>query len=528
MEHYSMAPLDVIIIGIYVLFVVGIGIYFARKHEDAEDYFLAGRSMTWPLIGASLYASNISSTTLVGLSGSAYGTGISVFNYEWMAAVVLVFFAVFVLPFYLRSKLYTMPQFLEVRYDGRSRTYFSLITLIGNVIIDTSASLYSGALLIKMMWPELPMWQTVSILALLAGGYTVMGGLKAVIITDAVQAVLLQIGAIVIAVVAFIKIGGNFDAVREVTGPEMLSLIRPASDPTMPWTGLVLGVPLLGFYYWCTNQYMVQRVLSAKSTQHGRLGALFAGSLKLPVLFIMVLPGAMARVLYPNLQNADMVYPTMMFDMLPVGLLGLVMAGFFAALMSQLDSTLNAASTLVTMDFVKRWKPEMTSEKLMKVGRWVTFVFMIFAAAWAPQITKFGGLFQYLQNVLSYLTPPVIAVFLLGLFWKRANAQGAFVSLISGLVISIFFLVGNVTGFLPQIHFLHVAFILTVFSGAIHVVVSLMTAPPPSEKIEGTIWSKVFFKKETEELKGIPWYYNYRIISVILLVSTAVLVAWWW
>lgn len=524
----GLHPVDIGMILLYVVFIVVLGVWLARKQNSAEDYFLAGRNMTWPLIGASLYASNISSTSLVGMAGSAYGTGISVFNYEWMAALILVVFAFFFLPYLIKSRVYTMPEFLQRRYDGRSRTYFSLITLTGNVMIEISASLYAGALAVKLLFPGIPLWQTVAVMAILAGAYTAAGGLSAVMITDAVQAALLQIGAIVIAIGAFIKIGGHWDAVTAVTPPEMLSLVRPLDDPSMPWLGLLTGVPLLGFYYWGTNQFMVQRTLSARNIHHGRLGALFAGFLKLPVIFLMVLPGTMARVIFPDLTNPDMVYPKLMLEMLPTGLLGLVLAGFLAALMSQIDSTLNSASTLVTMDFVKRFRPKTDTRTLMWVGRGVTVFFMLFAIIWAPQIEKFQSLWDYLQQVLAYLTPPVVAVYILGIFWKGATPSGAFISLMSGLAISIFMLLYNSAPWMPQIHFLYVAFILFVISVVILWISSKFTKPASEEQLNEYTWDPETYRKETEELRGLPWYSNYRVISGILIICTAIIVLIFW
>ena len=541
---FNLSPIDLAIIALYLVFVIWLGLRLAKKHADAEDYFLAGRSMIWPLVGISLFASNISSTTLVGLSGSAYDTGISVYNYEWMASVVLVFFAVFFLPIYLRSRVYTMPEFLERRYDARSRYYFSILTLVGNIVIDTAGSLYAGGLVLKMIFPQIPMWQTIAALAILAGVYTIAGGLAAVIYTDAVQTVLIVGGSIVVSILAFRKIG-SWDAVTAITPPEMLSLVRPIDDPAVPWLGLVTGVSLLGFYFWCTNQFMVQRVLSAKNVDHGRWGALLAGLLKLPVLFIMVLPGTMARVLYPDLAKADQVFPTLMFDLLPVGVLGLVLAGLIAALMSSIDSTLNSASTLVTMDFVAKAKPELSGEKLMWVGRAATFAFMVLAAAWAPQIEKFQTLFQYLQSTLAYIAPPVVAVFLLGVLWRRANAHGAFAALMVGFVTALGLLscrelLPVVEGALPavggvfqgswisELHFLHVAPLLLLVCVATEVAVSLATAPPEAEKIEPYLWTRKLYAAESAELRGVPWFKNYRVLSVLLLVLTAAVVGWWW
>ncbi|MEO1202115.1 MAG: sodium:solute symporter, partial [Pseudomonadota bacterium] len=472
--QFDLHTIDIVIIVVYFIFMVSIGLYFAGKNENAEDYFLAGRRMIWPLVGFSLFASQISSTTLVGLSGDAYSTGISVYNYEWMSAVLMAFFAVFLVPLYLRSQVYTMPEYLERRYDGRARTYFALLTLFLNIVLDTAGSLYAGALIMKLIWPDLPIWQTIAVLAVVAGIYTIIGGLSAVMITDVIQAVLLIGGSLIIATFAFAEAGGWANIVATVD-PERLSLIRPLDDPGMPWLGLLLGVPLLGFYFWCTNQFMVQRVLGAKDIDHGRWGALLAGFLKIPVLFLMVLPGTAAILLYPDLERPDLVFPTLMFDLLPVGILGLVLAGFLAALMSQIDSTLNSASTLVTMDFIRRRHPEFTPEKLLKIGRYVTFVFMLFAVLWAPQIENFSSLFKYLQAVLAYGVPPVVCMFAFGTFWSRANAAGAFATIVVGVAAAVvLFIVNEILG-LTDIHFLLVAPIVFALCCVAMIVASLST-----------------------------------------------------
>lgn len=521
MPQHNLAQPDILIILIYFGIVLFIGIKVGTETEGTEDYFLAGRSMIWPFVGISLFASNISSTTLVGLSGDAYARGISVFDYEWMAAVVLVFYAVFFLPIVLRSKVYTMPEFLERRFDARSRYYFSGLTLLSNILIDTAGALYAGGILLKMIFPEVPLWQTILVLALLAGAYTVAGGLKAVIYTDALQTLLILAGAIVVSVLAYQKIG-DWHAVRLVTPDSMLSLIQPADDPTLPWTGLLFGVPILGFYFWCTNQFMAQRILSAKNIRHGRYGVLLAALLKLPVLFLMVLPGTMARVLYPDLPNPDMVYPTLLFDLLPTGLLGLVVAGTLAALMSSIDSTLNSASTLITMDFVHVIRPEHSDRTLMWIGRLTAFIFMVLAAAWAPYIESFSSLFNYLQSVLAYIAPPVVAVFVMGVFWHRATATAAFSTFMVSLIISIGLLLNPI-----EMHFLHVAFILFVICIGIMVSVSLLSAPPDSARIRHYLWSARMFRDESTELNALPWFQNYRILSILLLVLTLVLVVWW-
>lgn len=524
MISFELHTIDITIIVLYILFVIGLGLHLGRKHRNAEDYFLAGRSMTWFFIGISLFASNISSTTLIGLAGDAYSTGISVFNYEWFAVIILIFFALFFLPFILQSRVYTMPEFLEKRFDKRARNYFSMLTLFLNIIVDTAGSLYAGALLLKLIFPEIPLWQTIFALAMIAGIYTIAGGLAAVIYTDAVQTVLLLTGSVIISLMAFDKIGGWETITNQIPG-NMLSLIRPLDDPGVPWLGLLTGLPILGFYFWCTNQFIVQRVLSAKNIEHGRWGALFAGLLKLPVLFLMVLPGTFAILLYPELPKADLVYPTLLFDLLPVGLLGLVLAGFIAALMSQIDSTLNSASTLVTMDFIRNMKPGLSSKDLLKVGRWVTFGFMILAALWAPLIDSFGSLFKYLQKVLSYTVPPVVAMFLAGIFSKKVNKTGAYASLISGVILGIAFFISNEIFHWTNVHFLYIAPLLFIACIIILFVVSYNTPEPVNEQL---IWTKEFYNNETAILKKQIWIKNYRFLSIILAVVTVVLVVSFW
>jgi SSS family solute:Na+ symporter len=347
--------------------------------------------------------------------------------------------------------------------------------------------------------------------------------------TDVVQTGLLLLGAVIVAGVAFADVG-SWSAVTAVTPPEMLSLVRPMDDPAVPWLGLITGVPLLGFYFWCTNQFMVQRTLSAKSVEHARWGALLAAALKIPVIFIMVLPGTFARVLYPNLSNPDMVYPTMMFDMLPIGLRGLILTGLIAALMSSIDSTLNSASTLVTMDFVSKLKPSLDQKQLMRVGRVATAVFMVLAAAWAPQIARFDSLFKYLQSVLAYISPPIVAVFILGVFSRRTTATGAFTALIVGLIVSVVLFVARIqdAAWLPEIHFLLVAPILFVFSLVTGAVVSRFGPAPPAAQVDDLTWSPAFFRRESVELRGTPWWKNYRVQSVVLLAATLAVVILFW
>ena len=560
-----MFNLSTVDIGVMVFYAIGIIAYglYKGKRDSSEEYFLGGRSMTWPIVGISLFAANISSSTLVGLAGDAYKTNVHVFNYEWLAVVVLIIFAMFFMPFYLKSRVYTMPEFLERRYDARSRYYFSFITLIGNVIIDTAAGLYVGMLVLKIVFPEMETYQIIVLLAVAAAAYTIPGGLSSVIHTEVIQAVLLIIGSCILTYYCYDAVGG-WDAlvsklegmqgtkpVMDKTPDEIFSLVRPIGsvdyegNEFMSWRGLLFGAPILGFYFWANNQFMVQRVLSAKDLNHGRWGALFAGLLKLPVLFIMVLPGVFAIVMFNDLDLTglnyndcdnladcpNMTYPVLLFKLLPSGLLGLVLAGLLAAMMSSVSATFNSASTLITMDFIQKARPNMNGKQLVRVGQVATVVLVVLASAWAPQIEHFGSLFQYLQLVLAFICPPVVAVFVLGLFWKRASATGAFAALITGFFIALFLLFSNVydlSPFVNDIHFLDRAALLLLICMIIHIVVSLVTPGPDEEVVRQYTWRKSVWTDETAELAELPWYKNYRILSLVLLVITAALVAWWW
>ena len=528
MPEFTLTTLDTTVVVLYAFVIFGIGLWVSRQTDDGEDYFLAGRSLTWGLIGISLLASNLSSSSMIGMAGEAYGgIGLAVFNYEWMAAMVLVVFVLFFLPFYIKTGIYTMPEFLEKRFDGRSRVYFSAVSIFLSVVVDTAAALFAGALVVELVYPEFPLWITMAILALIAGAYTIAGGLKAVVYTDAIQGTLLLIGAGAVSIMAWNAVGG-WDAVTAVTPDEKLSLIQPIDvENGMPWPGLITGVFLLGFYFWTTNQFMVQRVLGAKNLDHGRWGALFGGLLKLPIIFLMVMPGTFARVLYPGLERADQVFPTLLFGLLPDGFRALVLTAMLAAIMSSVDSTLNAASTLVTMDFIKRKRPDTSPQALVRIGRIVTGACMVFAIAWSPVIIGFDTLWSYLQTTLAYVAPPALALFILGVFWRRANATGAITGMAAGHLAAIGFLIATITTDF-DLNFLYLAPILLVIAMAVMVVVSLQTAPPPVEKTVDTTWTPAFWRAESAELAGLPAWKNYRVQSAVLVVLTLILVGFFW
>ena len=570
----SLSSIDIIVILVYLVGIVLYGIS-KSKRSSSEDYFLGGRTMTWPIVGIALFSANISSSTLVGLASDAFQTNVSVYNYEWYAVVVLIFFAIFFLPFYLRSGVYTMPEFLERRYDRKSRYYFSFITIVGNVLVDTAAALYVGSIVLKLLFPEVSSTVIIISLAIAAAAYTIPGGLNSVIQTEVIQAILLLIGSIFITYFAFDALGGGWDTMmtrldemlaagqvnfgdKAAQGhyvPEsaeaVFSLVRPVNDEFMPWWGLLTGVPLLGFYFWANNQFMVQRVLGAKNLNHGRWGALFAGFLKLPVIFVMVVPGVLAILLfndldistlnYPladgtmcsNLKDCpNLTYPVLLFQLLPTGFLGLVVAGLLAAMMSSVSATFNSASTLITMDFIQLLRPQMTSKQLVRAGQIATLVLVVLSSAWVPFIERVSdSLWSYLQLVIAFTSPPIVSAFVLGLFWKRANAHGAFASLMVGAALAIFMILSlsfDLVPYLNDFHFLAKANLLFVVSVSVHVLVSLSTPAPASDKVDQYTYKKEMIAQDTEEFRGLPWYQHFRILSLIFLVITAIIVGYFW
>lgn len=523
MATVSLAPVDYVVILAYFLVVLTIGLAVARRTHSGEDLFLAGRRLGWLPVGFSLFASNISSTTLVGLSGAAYVWGIAVSNYEWMAAYILVFFALFIIPCYLRSRISTVPEFLERRFDRRSRLYFSGLTLVSNVVVDTAGTLFAGAVVISVFFPQLELLDACLVLACVAGLYTAAGGLAAVVYTDVLQAIVLLVGAVVVSYLSFAQLDFSWARVVEATPPDKLSLMLPLSDPHLPWLGTMVGVPILGFYFWCTNQFIVQRVLGARSIEHARWGALLAGLLKLPVLYLMVFPGVLAAIFLPGLDNGDRVFPTLVATLLPAGFTGLVIAGLLAALMSSIDSTLNSASTLLTMDFIRPEQRGWSERRVLLFGRAWILGFMLLAVLIAPLIQSFPGLFHYLQSALAYLVPPVVVVFVLGLFWRGANATGAFAALVGGHACSVVLLILTTASVLT-LHFTLVAGVLAALSLVIAIVGSKFGAPASRTQLDG------YMADVGEALSGdgAVWWKDYRLYSAVLLAITTALVVGHW
>ncbi|MGH8137659.1 MAG: sodium:solute symporter [Steroidobacteraceae bacterium] len=516
----TLGTADWIVVAVYLVVLVVLGLVVSRRRSSPEDYFLASRSSRWPTIGLALIASNISSTALVGLAGAAYEYGIAVYDYEWMAAVILVFFCVFILPQVLQSRVFTMPQFLERRYDATACIGFAVLTLFLNVFVDAAGALYSGSLVCRILIPWAPLWLVSLLLAGAAGIYTIAGGMRAVLRTEVVQAGMLIAGATAISWCAFAQVGGWQTFMRRID-PAAISLIRPIGDPGVPWPGLVLGVPLLGFYYWCTNQFIVQRVLSARDVDQGRSGAMFAGLLKLPVLFLMVLPGTCALLLFPGLPRSDLVYPKLIVGLLPAGIAGCLVAGFMAATMTSVASTLNSASTMITMDLARRLKRDISDDRIVATGRLSTGACLLLAMLWAPQLERLPSLWQYLQAVLAYAVPPVVALFLGGVFWRGANATGAKATLLLGSLCGLALFLMNVVFQVTHLHFLYAAPILFAIDVTILVIVSLTCRGALATDVEKLHWSRQTYVRESTRLRTMPLWRNYRFHALVLLALTA-------
>ncbi len=490
----NLSWVDLLIIFLYFGIIFSIGFYFSRREKTSTEYFLAGRHVGWFAIGASLFASNISSEHFIGLAGSGAATGMAVGHFEWLASLVLLILGWVFVPFYLRSQVFTMPEFLERRYGSASRWYLTTVSILAYVLTKISVTLFAGGLLLKQVvgWD---MYTSAVVMVLTTGVYTIAGGLGAVIYTELIQTFVLIAGAVIITILGLLEVGG-FPGLKASVPPDFFHMFKPMSDPNFPWTGIVFGAPILGIWYWCTDQFIVQRVLSAKSIDHARSGTIFAGFLKILPVFILVVPGIIARALYPDI-TGDQAYPALVTRLLPEGLKGIVVAGLLAALMSSLASCFNSSSTLFTIDVYRKWKPEVSERHLVLVGRLATAVLVVLGILWVPFIRYISSqLYIYLQSVQAYISPPIAAVFLLGVIWTGANGKGAIASLITGLLLGTLRLVlelihkQNPISWTPlrwfaEVNFLHFAVLLFIVCTLVLLVVSRLTGSPSREKIRG-------------------------------------------
>ncbi|HEV8266447.1 MAG TPA: sodium:solute symporter [Gemmatimonadales bacterium] len=490
----GLPALDILVIAAYFAILLGISWWSAkRKKDESADYFLAGRDIGWLAVGASLFASNIGSEHLVGLAGTGAASGFAVGHFEWLACLILLLLGWLFVPYYLRSGVYTMPEFLERRYSPASRTYFTWVSVIGYVLTKISVTLFAGGVVLRAVtgWN---FWTSAMVLILVTGLYTILGGLRAVIYTEVMQAVVLIVGSATLALVGLHAVGG-WSALTARVPPDFFHMWKPVSHPDFPWTGIAFGAPILGVWYWCTDQHIVQRVLAARNVTEARRGTIFAGFLKILPVFIFVLPGVIAAALYTDIRGdaANAAYPALVTRLLPAGFKGLVLAGMLAALMSSLASAFNSCSTLLTWDVYRKLRPQASEARLVAVGRVTTVILVGMGLLWIPFMKYVSPqLYIYLQSIQAYIAPPIAACFLLGLFFRRLNGAGAMASLVSGLVIGILRLVlelangigksglpdGSLWAWIAEINFLHFAVLLFVISTFVLVGVSALTRMP--------------------------------------------------
>ena len=526
-----LATVDWVVIGGYFVLVFGVAIWATMRERStrgtSKDYFLAGRNVGWFLVGGSLFASNIGSEHLVGLAGVGAASGVAVGQFEIIASLMLLLLGWLFVPFYLSSGVFTMPEFLERRYSEATRWYLAVISVIGYVLTKISVTIFAGGIVFEAIM-GVDFWTGALVVVVITGVYTIFGGLRAVLYTDLLQMFVLIGGSVAVTVLGLNALGG-WGAMTETVGPGFLSLWKPMSHPEFPWTGILFGAPILGVWYWCTDQFIVQRVLAARDQDHARRGTVFAGYLKLLPLFIFVIPGVIAYALSQQgqlqLDTPDQALPTLIATLLPIGLRGLVVAGLLAALMSSLSSVFNSTSTLVTLDIYKKLRPDASERRLVLVGQITTLALVGLGLLWIPFMKQISGqLYTYLQSVQAYIAPPIAAVFLIGVLWRRVNAHGAIAALITGFVLGMGRLVVEISQPLQKgvlevyadINFLHFAIILFVICSAVLVVVSLLTPPPEEEKVAGLTFATQ--EPATAQESDSRWRRTDLRLSLLLLV----------
>ncbi len=502
--------MDWAVIGGYFLVVFAVAWWASRGEKNHErnsaDYFLAGRNAGWFVIGGSLFASNIGSEHLIGLAGTGAASGLAVAQFEIQASLILLLLGWFFVPFYLRSGVYTMPEFMERRYSPTVRWYLALISVVGYVLTKISVTIAAGGIVFESLM-GMNFWTGAILVVVATGAYTVLGGLRAVLYTDLLQVFVLIGGSALVSIIGINQVGG-WTALREAAPAGFFSVWKPMTDPAFPWTGILFGAPILGVWYWCTDQFIVQRVLAAHGEDDARRGTIVAGFLKQLPLFIFVVPGIVAYVLSQQgaltLERSDAALPTLVATVLPMGLRGVVVAGLLAALMSSLSSVFNSCSTLITWDIYRKMRPEASEKTLVRVGQWSTGVLVLLGLLWIPLMAHVSEqLYQYLQSVQAYIAPPIAAVFLIGLLWGRVNAQGAIASLLTGFVLGMGRLAlelnkDSLSGpalQLASINFLHYACLLFIVCSVVLVLVSLATPAPSESRVHGLTHATV---------KGVP------------------------
>jgi len=530
----NIPVLDLVIIITYLLGIVAIGILSTRKQKlNSDNYFLAGRGLKWGMVGAALFASNISTIHLVGLAASGYNDGLVWGNFEWMATVTLILLGLVFAPFYFRSKISTLPEFLERRYSPASRTFLAFMAILGALFIHIGMSLYAGAAVFEQFF-GIDVYTSIIIISILTAIYTVFGGLKAVVVTESIQTVLLLLGAVLVTLFAILALPEHgITSIAEFKAalkPNQLSMVHTDNSVGLAWYAVLLGYPILGVWYWCSDQTIVQRVLGAKTERDAQLGPLFAGFLKILPVFILVFPGVVAYVLFKDIigTNSNQTLPVLINQLIPTGLKGLISAGLLAALMSTIAAALNSSATLVAVDIVKRIKPNTSDEKQVKIGRIAAIVIMLLAMVWSTQGGRYSSIFEAINAIASNLAPPITTVFLLGVFWKRGTKEASLYTLILGFTLgAIAFsldlpLFGDtkIITTLWGIPFMMQAWWLFVICTIFFIIVSYLTPAPDPEKIKEITWEsplQVFTKGK------ITGFTDPRVLAGGLLLLLAVL-----
>ncbi len=530
----AIPVLDLIIIIVYLLGIMFVGIFSVRRMKlTSQGYFLAGRSLKWGMVGAALFASNISTIHLVGLAASGYSEGLVWGNFEWMATFTLILLGLVFAPFYFKSRISTLPEFLERRYGPASRIFLAFMAIVGALFIHIGLSLYAGAAVFKQFF-GIDVVTSIVIISVITAIYTVLGGLKAVGVTEAIQTVLLVFGAVVITVLAILAlpdIGVNSLAdLKSAVRPEQLSMIRTDNASGLAWYAVLLGYPILGIWYWCSDQTIVQRVLGARSQKDAQLGPLFAGFLKILPVFIMVLPGVLGYVLFKDLIGSDpnQTLPVLINQLIPSGLKGLIAAGLLAALMSTIAAALNSSATLVAVDIAKRLKPHLSDTKQVQIGRFSAVAVMLLAMIWSTQGGRFSSIFEGINAIAANLAPPITTVFLWGVFWRRGTRQAAFITLVVGFTLGAVSFMIDLPVFGQEkiitdgwgIPFMMQAWWMFCICSVIFFVVSLLTPAPDPQKIAGLTWKNPLHVISKGKISGIL---DPRVIAGGLLLLMIVL-----
>src|SRR5512138_102637 len=557
MQSPSMSGLDWTIIFLYFVMIGVLAWYYGRKQKDSVDYFLAGRNAGFVAVGASIFTSNIGSEHIVGLAGQGASTGMAMAHWE-LHAWILILLAGFFVPFYYKSGVQTIPEFLERRFSARARGILSVVSLVAYVFTKVSVTVYAGAIVFQALLPDTfgspdnAFWVGAFTTVILTGIYTVFGGMRAIMATATPQAVIILFGSAVITYMGLTRLsdgagmiaGWNELVAQAKANKEAFALWRPLSDPDFPWLGVLIASPIIGIWYWCTDQYIVQRTLSAKDLATARRGALFGGLLKVWPVLIFLVPGMIGWALHQKgaiqlpmkvvdgvaTLDGDTVFPTLVTTLLPAGIRGLIVACLLAALMSSLASLFNSSASLFTVDIYEKLRPGQTERHLLTVGRIATTVVVILGILWIPvmKAVSGGGLYVYLQSVQGYLAPPITAVFLIGLFWSRINARGAVWALAGGFILGMLKLMcqaifgeGKIENpaFLAAVgdfNFLYATGVLFLISIVLLIVGSLTSDPPPREKVEGLTYLSIR-EIAGEEIKK-SWDLGNKILATTILV----------